>query len=107
MAAKPIVKSVVAVGRGNASSSSSAVTITVCAVDQLPVVKVSVVSLAETPEGTVSVTVTLPVGRALSLTSRLTVRPSVTSAIAGSTWIPGWSLSVTVTVTLSSTVRPS
>ena len=104
---KPIVKSVVAVGRGSASSSCSAVTVTVWAVDQLPLVKVSVVSLAETPEGIVSVTVTVPVGRVLSLMLSSISSPSVSSAVAGSTWIPGWSSSSMVTATVSSTVRPS
>ena len=97
----------------NASSSSSAVTVTLCAVDQLPVVNVSsfedkVVPLTDTPPsvGTARVTVTLPVGTVLSSTSYVAVAPSsISPSDVGVIETPGPSSSITVTET-ESTLNP-
>ena len=97
------------------SSSWFALTVTVWAVSQSPVPKASVAGLKESSELSgvgVSVTVTGPEGWVLRLTLRAERHAFVATVIrdrvdvAGTTWIPGMSSSMTVTATVASTVSP-
>ena len=98
----------------SALASSPAFTVTVCAVDQFDAVKVSVLVLLSVvpemdrsvPECPPMVTVTAPLGCAVSFTVYLTPvsSPSVTVREVGERTTFLISLSVTLTVTLSAAI---
>ena len=85
------------------SSSSPALTVTVCAVFQVPVVKVSDVSLKVTSVLSLArVTVTSPVGSVASCTVKVPDAPSFTVSAVGVRVSPAVSSSSTLTVTVAS-----
>ena len=85
------------------SESLAALTVTVCAVSQSAVVKVSVAGLAvrsaSPPDCFATLTVTGPVGKVSSTTVQVAVSPSVTDNDGGSTLTPAVSSSSSVAVT--------
>ena len=92
-----------------ASSSSSAVSVTVCSRSQFPsAVKVSVAgrTSASAPPGRTGVTVTGAEGRVASPTVQVAVAPSATSTACTDTVSPGASSSTIVTATRPVTVSP-